>query len=248
MRLGGLSAPFAAAAARRLIRGGKLREDARLSEVLRVPSGGEGRQRPPSPPAAKAPGLTVGGLLDGLGPAAPPFTDAERTALGALIGQGSSPRPGPSPLTDLELREGLLEAILATVTGKRPSEIMMPDGPRSSRKARVATGKAGDEARQDHDHLLATAEDVGAFFVKHGFDGRSLETRSRPGAGALIGRREDALGLVLRRGDWLLVVLAKVADDAPRELGEDLRTGLDRALNALGPVASSPESQRPSPR
>src|SRR5262249_25078083 len=157
----------------------------------------------------------VGRLLDGLDPvAASPFTDAERKVLAAMIGKGSAPRPDPSPMTDFELRGAALEAILATVPGKRPSELMMPDRPRSSKKARVAPDKAGNEARQDHDQLLASAEEVGAFIVKHGFDGRLLEPRSRPGAGALIGRREDALGLVLRRGDWLLVVLAKVADDA----------------------------------
>jgi len=64
----------------------------------------------------------------------------------------------------------------------------------------------------------------------------------------LISRREDALGLVLRRGDLLLVVLANVADDAPRELGKDLRTCLDRAMDSLVPIASSPESHQPSSR
>jgi WD40 repeat protein len=248
MRLGGLSAPFAAAAARRLIRGGKLREDARLSEMLRLPSGGDVAQRSPSSPAAVPPDVTVGRLLEGLDPAATPFTDAERKALAAMIGKGSSPPPGPSPMADFELRGALLEAILAAVKGKRPSEVMASDLFGSSRQARMAPGTAGARAEQAQDHLLASAEVVGAFFVKHGFDGRPLEPRSRPGAGALIGRREDALGLVLRRGDWLLVVLAKVADGAPRELGDDLRTCLDRALDSIVPVASSPESRRPSPR
>jgi hypothetical protein len=248
MRLGGLSAPFAAAAARRLIRDGKLREDAQLSEVFRLPPGIGAEQRSPSPHAAGTPELTVGGLLDGLARTARRFTETERTALAAMIGQGSSPRPRPSPPTDLELRGALLELILARVTGKNPSEVMLPDASRPSRQARVAPGTAGNAAQQAHDHPAASAEEVGAFFVKRGFDGRPLEPRSRPGSGALIGRGDDALGLVLRRGDWLLVVLANVPDDGPRELGEDLRARLDRAMDALTPAAPSPEDHQPSPR
>jgi hypothetical protein len=248
VQIGDLSVSVLAAAVRSLIRDKKLREDASLAELLRPPSGSGGEPRDPSSEAPGQPALTVGRLLDGLVPAATQFTDSECKTLAAMIDKSPPLLAGRLQMTDLELRGAVLEQILASSSGKTPVEVAASELFKPAKKSAGATAKVEPGAKGARFQLQASAAEVGAFFVRHELNGRPIKPGAQPKRETFVGQRDKALSLVLRRGELLIVVIARLMEDPPQGLGEDLRACLDRALDSLTPIDSPTKSRLPASR
>jgi serine/threonine protein kinase len=247
MQLEELSVPFGAAAVRSLLKKMKLGEGAPVTKLLRTPPGGQGETRSPSAGGPGRPAMTIGRLLAGLDPSAPRLTDVERNAFAAMIGEGSSPTD-PPVTSDDQLRDVLLGRVLAAMGGKTLGEVITSEVLRPLRLANVSTGEPTVGGQQRGIRLVAPATEVGRFFLKHGFDGRPLEPGTGSQRGAVVCRGKDSLGLVVRRDDLLIVVLLRVPDDAPAELGGNLRDCLDRAADSTPTPQNLPVKGRQSPR
>jgi len=112
----------------------------------------------------------------------------------------------------------------------------------------MASGEAARGRPDGLVRLAAPAPEVGRIFLKHLFDGRPITLRAKPSDGALIARRSQALSLVRRRGEWLFVILIKLSEDAPQQIGGELRVCLDRALDSLPSPPTSGGNRRDSAR
>jgi serine/threonine protein kinase len=163
-------------------------------------------------PGGEPPAVTVGGLLD----------DVEG-----------------NPRESLSLRDAWLGRVLEAATGKTASQVvasevlqplklkLTPDG--------AAPGDPGGLVR-----LAGPASDVGRFFSRRRFDGRQIPAAATPPNGTLTDRQGNALALVLRRDDWLVVTLLTLPNDAPPGIVDDLRECLDLALEAQRNPTPSP--------
>jgi hypothetical protein len=241
--LGDLSIPFAAAAVQASLHDRKLEEGAILSELVQRSAGDRGEQSPPSAGGSGESALTIGRLLDGLDPSAPPLSDGQRKALAALAAAGApSPAKVPAP-SDFQLRGAVIGRILGAMSTKPPLELISSKVLRPSKLARVARDAAASGDGGGLIPLVAPAEEVGRFFRKHRFDGRLLDSRARPQNGALVVGGNGAVGLAVRRDDWLIIVLLRTRDDAPEEWRRDLRACVERALDSL--VSSRPPRAKP---
>jgi hypothetical protein len=171
------------------------------------------------------------------------FSEIERAALIELLGTRRSWPKDQSSLGNLELRGKLFERILEAVTGKASGEAiaseLRPGRGQGARKSNTAPSERIVD-------VIATAPEIGRFFLKHHFDGRALKRDDKPASKRLKGRRGNSLGLVQRSDDLLLVVLLNLADDTPVNFDDDLCVCLDRALNSfqgLQPSTAKPQSR-----
>jgi hypothetical protein len=145
-----------------------------------------------------------------------------------------------SPTT---LRGALFDRILEAATGKPSGEAIASE----LRPGRGQGAKKTTAAPSEHIvDPVATAPEIGQFFLKHQFDGRQLKRGEKPTATRLVRRRGDSFALVQRSHELLFVVLLNLSDDTPLQLDADLCTCLDCALRSLRAV--QPSTVKPQAR
>jgi hypothetical protein len=233
MQLGNLSVPFLAAAAYSLSTSKGINKETRLSDLFRTHSNGRDEKQSSAATGTGKAEMTIGGLLNSIDPSAPPLSDVERKALAASISVKWRSSYEHNIITDYDFRGVLLGEILAAVSGKTPGEVVAAEVIRPLKLSSVVPAKAASESREGEIQLIASAGDVGRFFLKHDFDGRPLEPSTNLKAGALICEGRESLGVVLRRNGLLFIVLLRIPDDAPGELGVDLKACLNRTVDSL---------------
>ncbi len=205
--------------------------------------------RVPAPARGSEPaGLTVAGLLASLDQPDSRLGPAERAALTTLADdRGLSPAHPPA-LTDRQLQGALLGRLLEAVTGKPPAQAVVADVLQPLRSLPRTPAPWRRDGPKELASLAVSAGDLGRFFLKYRLDGRPLPSRAKPAAGAIVGRQGDALALVLHQDDLLLVVLLRLPDDAPPQLVDDLRAGLDHAMASLSSPHPPTANRRSSTR
>ena len=247
MSLGELSLPLAAAAVHSLIRKEKVKENAPLADLLGMPKDDVGTK-----PRAEAPGseptLTLGKLLGSLDPSAAKFDESERKALIALVGRLKPAATDQTVLSDLELQGMLLGRVIEAATAKPAGEVIASELAYTLRVARASPGAKTAEVTAGLDPLVAPATEVGRVFANHTFDGRPLLTRVKSKPAVLIRRQGSSLAVILRRDDLLAAVMVTLPQDAPPELGDNLRAALDRAVDSLSALPPAPAKRKSSPR
>ena len=246
--IGKLSVPVMAGAVHSLIAKKRLREDAALNEILQASTAGEGDGDRPAGAASMPHALTVGMILDGLRDSHKEFSLAERNALAAIAGIGSSSATGPESISDFEFRGLLLEKLLAAATGKPAAVVIAAEVFSPVKKSAGAAVKTDRRAQAAPGGFTASAAEVGAFLLKHGFDGRPIKPGAQAKRETFVGQRDTALSLVIRRDDLLVVVIAKLMDDPLPGVGEVLRDSLIHALDSLAPMDPPRKSRVPATR
>jgi serine/threonine protein kinase len=246
--LGDVSVPLAAAAARSLVIKKKLRDDVRLSDILRAPSGSSTPKASSSGPPSELLKMPVANLLDGLITSAGKLSDHDRDQLTALAGGDRSSRIGGVETTDSGLRFALLAKVLAALTGKTPAHAIADEVLAPIRPTRGNAASANAESPSQALDLRASAHDLARFFGRYQLDGRPLSSRIRPAPGALLGREGSSLALIVRRDDLVYVILLRLPADAPPQFTGDLRAAVDRALDSPPSAQAAPAKRRSGSR
>ena len=92
--------------------------------------------------------------------------------------------------------------------------------------------------------FLASAAELGRFFLKHQVDGRPFSARLKPQPGFWAGRQGSALAVVERHDQFLVVMMFDVPAESPPDLVDTLRSVVERAVEALPPPPASPSKRK----
>jgi hypothetical protein len=246
MSMADVSDPLAVAAVFALIRKKKLSEDARLSDLFDAVAG-DPAPKPLSASSGAEPPLTLGRLLESLDESGTKLDLGQHQALISLArANDASNKPVPAP--DHELKLWLLRRVLETTTKKPANEAIASELGPALRLARGVAGEGSNTSAGPLVPLLASAPEVGRFFLRNQFDGRPLPARTKVKGGVLIGRQNSDLVLIKRHDDVLVVVMLTLPAEASTNLVDTLHASLDAAVGSLPPLPPSAGKRKSSPR
>ncbi len=179
-----------------------------------------------------------------IGESGPLFDESEWKALGALVKAAEVQAKRPSATTDLKHLVVVLDRILEKATSRPASDAIRSELALTSRLTAANPDEIASTNPGQPVPLMASAADIGRYFLKHQADGRPFSAQLKPQSGLWPYPQGSSLVVVERLDQLLVVIMLSVPQESPPDLVDTLRSLLEPTVEALPQPPASPTKRK----